>query len=779
MRTVAIRDTVSEATLSFSFQGEGVDAAFELSVGVSVKDNDYASLIVTGPSDAVARGEDFTVEVSIADKFGNVREKDSRFVNVTANQIGAVVPVGDVPIQDGTGSFIANSGSGTTFESMVLTVRDIVQQDDGTFIHGFSGVINFEPAEPVTPPVTPVEPPVEIDAPDTLIAEDYRGALGEGDQGGFVLLTFDPSDNHDIIAGYRIYRQIAVGHDLGDDGGIVEKDTTAFVPWGFIDAIPDPGLMRVVVATLDSDATPFAIAAEYVAATNKQAFTPGMVMGANPYELMAQTMVNSKEAAAPQVFSDGTLLATLTPEALAFGAKGIVPLLKSVSNVYLSEMVFSVVARAVDNIPPGAIPYLRALDTPADAGGSITVSWAKSPDDRIVTSSVGEAVGGQVYTTAGVKGYNVYRKVGDAAFDLVGQAGSGENSFDDQMVFNGIRYTYQVRPYDEDNVGETILEKTALAIRNRVFDGNGNLVLGLFGTDNQVGFDDFFILADQFGLTAEEESFEPAFDLSPNNKIDLNDFFTFADFFGRAVEGVGKGLPVSMAGLNSEARFYLDAGSELPRVGEEMAIAVSLQDFVELKGYGLSVSYDPEVLAYVGTEVENSILGAGEFAEGQLVSNKDGLVSLVAYGDVGTEGDLGLNLVFRSLREIEDSYIQIVDGELRDGNYGLNTLDNPVSVLIQTRPEAYALRNNFPNPFNPETTLKYDLPDAGDVKLVVYNMLGQAVRTLVNEHKTAGRYAVQWDATNDRGQAMSSGIYFYRVQVEGEFTDVKKMLLLK
>ena len=58
-------------------------------------------------------------------------------------------------------------------------------------------------------------------------------------------------------------------------------------------------------------------------------------------------------------------------------------------------------------------------------------------------------------------------------------------------------------------------------------------------------------------------------------------------------------------------------------------------------------------------------------------------------------------------------------------------------------------------------------------------MLGQVVRTLVNERQTAGRYAVQWDATNDRGQSMSSGIYFYRVQVGGEFTDVKKMLLLK
>ena len=777
-RTVAIRDTVSDGKLVFSLQGGSVDGAFELRDTVLVQDDAYARLIVSGPADPVTRGEDFTVEVSIADSFGNVREKDSRFVNVTANQIGAVVPAGDVPIRDGTGSFIANSGSATSFTTMVVTVRDIVQQGD-TFIHGVSGVINVE-GDPVDPGRPPVGPPVEeIDAPDTLIAEDYRGALGDGDQGGFVLLTFDPSDNHDIIDGYRIYRQIAVTHVLGEDGSIVqEEDATAFIPWAFIDAVPDPGLMRAVVATLDSDATPFEVAAEYVVPASKQAFMPGMSLS-NPYEMMAQTMAKSRESAVQPKASDGPLFATLTPEAVAFATKGIAPLMKAVDNVYLSERVRSEAVRAIDNIPPGAIPYMKVLDTPGDAGGSITVSWAKSPDDHMVTTSVGQAVGGQVYTTAGVKGYKVYRKIGDAAYEVVGEAPGGSTSFEDEMVFNGIRYTYQVRPFDEDNIGETILEKTAMAIRNRVFDSNGKAVFGLFGADNQVGFDDFFILADQFGLTAEDETFEPAFDLSPNNKIDLNDFFTFADFFGREIEGVGKTLPGFLAGLNSDARFYLDTGLELPRVGEEMAIAVSLQDFAELKGYGLSVSYDPQLLSFVGTEVENSILGTGEFAEGHVVANKDGLVSLVAYGDVGTEGDLGLNLVFRSLREIEDSYIEILNGELRDGNYGLNSLDTPVSVRIQTRPEVYALRNNYPNPFNPETTLKYDLPDAGDVKLEVYNMLGQVVRTLVNERQTAGRYAVQWDATNDRGQSMSSGIYFYRVQVGGEFTDVKKMLLLK
>ena len=784
-RDIVFRDTVSVETISFSIEADDDSTLVGKADSVVVIHPDaYTQIFVSAADDSVMQGENFMVNVVIADKFGNQRVEDNRFVAISTNTIGVQVPPDAVHITKGAGSFMVNS-SGWSGD-LTLSVRDIAARDASTPEKGVetantlgTGTVYVRASDDAPVTDDPEEAP---DAPDQLVGEDYAGASGEGDQGGFVLLTWDASDDHDSLDKYRVYRQIAVSTVMDEETGnfvTLEEPTTALVHWGTIDAIPGADVMRVVVATLDSDAAAFGVAAERGGRSSKQAFGPGQNVE-NPYELMAQTMSRSREAAQP--VSDAPVFATLSPEALAYQAKGVAPLLKSVdSDVLRSEITKSEVVRSIDNIPPGAIPYLKVLDTPGDAGGSIRVTWTTSPDDRMLTTTVGSAIGlgGHVYTVAGVAGYNVYRKIGDGAFELIGKAGSGATSFDDATVFNGVRYTYQVKPYDIDNETDSELEGTAMAIRNQVLDANGNVVLGLFGSDDKVGFDDFFILADQFGMTVEDEDFEPAFDLSPNNKIDLNDFFTFADFFGRTVEGAGKALPISMAGLNSDARFYLDAGTELPRVGEEMAILVSLEDFVELKGYGFSVSYDPQVLTYVGTRVENSILGAGEFAEGQLVSHKDGLVSLVTYGDVATEGDLGLSLLFRSLQEIEDSYIDIVNAEVRDGNYGLNTLATPVSVRIQTRPEAYALRNNFPNPFNPETTLKYDLPEAGDVKLEVYNMLGQVVRTLVNEHQTAGRYAVQWDATNGHGQSMSSGIYFYRVQVEGEFTDVKKMLLLK
>ena len=123
--------------------------------------------------------------------------------------------------------------------------------------------------------------------------------------------------------------------------------------------------------------------------------------------------------------------------------------------------------------------------------------------------------------------------------------------------------------------------------------------------------------------------------------------------------------------------------------------------------------------------------------------------------------------------------IGAIDG--LEGDEVAITISDPgaAKAAVQTLPEAFALADNFPNPFNPATTIKYALPQAADVELTVYNVVGQPVRTLVAEHQSAGRYVVEWDATNDSGHSLSSGMYFYRLQAGGEFLEAKKMLLLK
>ncbi|MBZ0203177.1 MAG: T9SS type A sorting domain-containing protein [Ignavibacteria bacterium] len=85
----------------------------------------------------------------------------------------------------------------------------------------------------------------------------------------------------------------------------------------------------------------------------------------------------------------------------------------------------------------------------------------------------------------------------------------------------------------------------------------------------------------------------------------------------------------------------------------------------------------------------------------------------------------------------------------------------------------FSLSQNYPNPFNPTTNIKFGLPSAGNVKLVVFDVLGREVTTLVNEYKTSGIYTVDFDAS-----MLSSGVYFYRIE-SGDFVQTKKMLLVK
>ncbi len=107
---------------------------------------------------------------------------------------------------------------------------------------------------------------------------------------------------------------------------------------------------------------------------------------------------------------------------------------------------------------------------------------------------------------------------------------------------------------------------------------------------------------------------------------------------------------------------------------------------------------------------------------------------------------------------------------------------NP-TVLTNVRtapdvPTSFTLEQNFPNPFNPSTTIRFAVPKRTQVTLTVYNTLGQRVATLVNEAKNEGFYAIRWNGRSDQGFSVASGMYFYHITA-GNFTASRKMLLIK
>ncbi len=121
------------------------------------------------------------------------------------------------------------------------------------------------------------------------------------------------------------------------------------------------------------------------------------------------------------------------------------------------------------------------------------------------------------------------------------------------------------------------------------------------------------------------------------------------------------------------------------------------------------------------------------------------------------------------------------DGNLRAPNSVVFfPADKPTSVGSKDEPvpNAFALEQNYPNPFNPSTTISYELPQTGKVVLKIYNVLGEVIRTLVNEEQSAGLKSVVWNGTDDTGQVVRTGTYVYELKV-AEFSQKRKMVFIK
>jgi hypothetical protein len=105
-------------------------------------------------------------------------------------------------------------------------------------------------------------------------------------------------------------------------------------------------------------------------------------------------------------------------------------------------------------------------------------------------------------------------------------------------------------------------------------------------------------------------------------------------------------------------------------------------------------------------------------------------------------------------------------------------LGGSTPILKPGTPTRFSLEQNHPNPFNPETQIRYALPHDSEVNLFIYNVLGQKIRTLVAQRQTAGYFEVVWDGANDAGDAVASGIYFCRLQA-GRHDETRKMILMR
>jgi hypothetical protein len=152
-----------------------------------------------------------------------------------------------------------------------------------------------------------------------------------------------------------------------------------------------------------------------------------------------------------------------------------------------------------------------------------------------------------------------------------------------------------------------------------------------------------------------------------------------------------------------------------------------------------------------------------------------------------------LNLTFDRLSYPQGIYHANLIINSWDKNHQLDPIEIPLTLCIDTttsvdfeenqKPITFALFQNHPNPFNPATAITFNVQDSKfkipvHTTLKIYNILGQKVRTLVDEPKVAGGYEVIWDGKDDKGKNVASGIYFYQLTAE-DYKKTKKMVLIR
>ncbi|MFC1725563.1 T9SS type A sorting domain-containing protein [candidate division KSB1 bacterium] len=403
------------------------------------------------------------------------------------------------------------------------------------------------------------------------------------------------------------------------------------------------------------------------------------------------------------------------------------------------------------------------------------VNWAVIPATPI-TSGTGTTVRA-VVSTRGDKSSNAYYWVSAVKGDLPPEFSASDDAVDAANKANELGYLfgYEIEAKAAGVSGVYAIESDGKMISsadgpNRAIGAANTALTADFTSDGTVGLADLSIFAFAYGNTSE---YELLYDLDANATVGLSDLSMFAGQYGTSLNSA----PVINNGVNVNTTSLITPNNAN---SGEFTIDVSLEALAKMSGYEFSVVFDDNY-EFVSATHSDFINTNGGSSPVNIVKEEDGrviLANVIVDGSNAVEGDgsvATLTFIWVGDEVTEMTFEGIT---VMDDNGRTNTLENFILEKPIVLPTDYALDQNYPNPFNPETTIKYAMPVSGNVKIVLYNILGQKVRTLVENDMKAGFHKVVWNGRNDLGVKVASGMYIYMIKA-GDFRASKKMVLMK
>ena len=328
---------------------------------------------------------------------------------------------------------------------------------------------------------------------------------------------------------------------------------------------------------------------------------------------------------------------------------------------------------------------------------------------------------------------------------------------------NYIEYCYNVSAYwSTDDYGELESRHSNVACTVPYAPGDADF-------DSDTDINDVLTVVDF--ILEEDYPTEDEFrnvDVNMDEEINIADVIMMVDIiFGSA----GRTMDFDPSEL-----AYIDLVPDL----ENSRLVLEIEYNSPIRGIELELKYDSEIVQIQSPRLFN-------FQENVLTSSRSmeqGMMKFIA-ADLSGEFIESSNSSFLAIPvefnghnyETGSVILDAVKLSGLDGNL-IDLVMRSATSEVKLIPGQFALQQNFPNPFNPSTEIRFDLAEGGYVELSVFNMVGQEVRTLTSENMQPGYHAIIWDGTDNMGYKVSTGMYFYTINTS-QFKDTKKMLFLK